>query len=105
MEVKVLGPLEASENGRSVVPTAGKLRQILALLALEAGQVVTVPTLIEGMWRVEPPRCAITTPPNYIFPLRPLIDAPPGGDGAGVGSRAPQGPLGPPGGGPPPGLP
>jgi DNA-binding SARP family transcriptional activator len=75
MEVSVLGPLEAQENGRSVVPTAGKLRQILALLALEAGQVVTVPTLIEELWRMEPPRSALTTLQTYILQLRRMIEA------------------------------
>jgi DNA-binding SARP family transcriptional activator len=74
MEVKVLGPLEAQENGTSVAPTAGKLRQILALLALEGGQVVTVPTLIEELWRMEPPRSALTTLQTYILQLRRLID-------------------------------
>jgi DNA-binding SARP family transcriptional activator len=75
VEVKVLGPLEAHENARSVVPTAGKLRQILALLALESGQVVTVPTLIEELWRMEPPRSALTTLQTYILQLRRMIDA------------------------------
>ncbi len=84
MEVKVLGPLEAEENGVSVVPTAGKLRQILALLALEAGQVVTVPTLIEELWRMEPPRSALTTLQTYILQLRRMIDAALGGNGSGV---------------------
>src|SRR6266511_1974981 len=87
MEVKVLGPLEAEENGVSVVPTAGKLRQILALLALEAGQVVTVPTLIEELWRMEPPRSALTTLQTYILQLRRMIDAALGGNGSGVASR------------------
>ncbi|MGH8572266.1 MAG: AfsR/SARP family transcriptional regulator [Gammaproteobacteria bacterium] len=75
MEVKVLGPLEASSHGRSIVPTAGKPRQILALLALEAGQVVTVPTLIEELWGMQPPRSALTTLQTYILHLRRLIEA------------------------------
>ena len=80
MEVKVLGPLEARQNDTSVVPTAGKPRQILALLALEAGQVVTVPTLIEELWSSRPPRSALTTLQTYILHLRRLIEAalPPG---------------------------
>lgn len=75
MEVKVLGPLEARENGRSIAPTAGKPRQILALLALEAGQVVTVPSLIEELWGMQPPRSALTTLQTYILHLRRMIDA------------------------------
>lgn len=81
-EIKVLGPLEASLNGRSIVPTASKPRQILTLLALEAGQVVPVPTLIEELWRFEPPRSALTTLQTYILHLRRQIDAALGPDGS-----------------------
>jgi DNA-binding SARP family transcriptional activator len=75
MEIKVLGPLEATVDGTSIAPTAGKARQILALLALEAGQVVTVPTLIEELWGMQPPRSALTTLQTYILRLRRLIAA------------------------------
>lgn len=50
MEIKVLGPLEARENGVSIAPSAVKPRQVLSLLGLQAGHVVTVPTLIEELW-------------------------------------------------------
>lgn len=75
MDVKLLGPLEALQNGRTVVPTAGKLRQILALLALEADRVVTVPILIEELWGTRPPRSALTTLQTYIMQLRRLLDS------------------------------
>ena len=75
MEVKVLGPLEARVNGRSVVPTAAKPRRILALLALEAGQMVTVPTLVEELWGNRPPRSALTTLQTYVLQLRRQLDA------------------------------
>jgi DNA-binding SARP family transcriptional activator len=75
MEVKVLGPLEAQVDGRSITPTAGKPRQVLALLALEAGQVVIVPTLIEELWGTRPPRSALTTLQTYVLHLRRMISA------------------------------
>lgn len=75
MDVRVLGPLEARLNGRSIVPTAAKPRQILALLALETGRVVTVPTLIEELWGTRPPRSALTTLQTYVLHLRRLIEA------------------------------
>ncbi len=84
MDVQVLGPLEARENGKSIVPTAGKPRQVLALLALEVGQVVTVPTLIEELWGMQPPRSALTTLQTYILHLRRLIDAALGAAESGV---------------------
>lgn len=73
VEINVLGTLEATVGGASIVPTAGKARQILALLALEAGQVVPVPVLIEELWGTRPPRSAHTTLQTYILRLRRLI--------------------------------
>ena len=75
MDISVLGPLEASVNGRSFTPTAAKPRQILALLALQVGQVVTVPALIDELWATHPPRSALTTLQTYIMQLRRGIDA------------------------------
>ncbi|SDP62839.1 AfsR/SARP family transcriptional regulator [Lentzea jiangxiensis] len=73
MQIKVLGPVEAVLNGRSVTPTAAKPRQILALLALNSRQVVSVPTLVEELWGDRPPRSARTTLQTYILQLRKLI--------------------------------
>jgi SARP family transcriptional regulator, regulator of embCAB operon len=84
MEIKVLGPLEAQVHGRSITPTAGKPRQVLALLALEAGQVVIVPTLIEELWGTRPPRSALTTLQTYILHLRRMIGTALAGAGGGA---------------------
>ncbi|MCX5410049.1 AfsR/SARP family transcriptional regulator (plasmid) [Streptomyces sp. NBC_00335] len=73
MEIKVLGSLTAQERGVSVVPTATKPRQLLALLALHAGRVVTVPTLMEEIWGEHIPRSATTTLQTYILQLRRKI--------------------------------
>ncbi|KAF4407926.1 MULTISPECIES: AfsR/SARP family transcriptional regulator [Streptomyces] len=73
MDIKVLGPLAAKERGVSVVPSAAKPRQILALLALRAGHVVTVPTLMEEVWGENVPRSAATTLQTYILQLRRKI--------------------------------
>ncbi|MCX4970542.1 AfsR/SARP family transcriptional regulator [Streptomyces sp. NBC_00654] len=75
MEIKVLGPLGAEERGISVVPSAAKPRQILALLALQAGRVVTVSTLMEEIWGEAVPRSAATTLQTYILQLRRKITA------------------------------
>jgi DNA-binding SARP family transcriptional activator len=75
MDIKVLGPLEVHEHGTSITPTAAKPRQILALLALQAGQVVPVPTLMEELWGMSPPRSALTTLQTYIMQLRRRIRA------------------------------
>ncbi|MEU6895068.1 AfsR/SARP family transcriptional regulator [Streptomyces sp. NPDC046557] len=70
MKIQVLGPLNAEVNGGSIVPTAGKPRQILALLALHPGKVAPIPTLMEEIWGTEPPRSALTTLQTYILQLR-----------------------------------
>jgi DNA-binding SARP family transcriptional activator len=73
MDIRVLGPLEATEKGGSVMPTADKPRQILALLALNAGEMVTTANLMEELWGDRAPRAAVTTIQTYIMRLRQLI--------------------------------
>ncbi|MFJ9343292.1 BTAD domain-containing putative transcriptional regulator [Streptomyces sp. NPDC101733] len=70
MKIQVLGPLSAEVNGGSIVPTAGKPRQILALLALYPGRVMPVQTLMEEIWGTGLPQSALTTLQTYILQLR-----------------------------------
>jgi DNA-binding SARP family transcriptional activator len=70
MDIKALGPLGVIEQGTSVVPTAGKPRQLLALFALRSDRVVPVPVLIEEVWGVDIPRSAGATLHTYIMKLR-----------------------------------
>ncbi|MFF5019585.1 AfsR/SARP family transcriptional regulator [Streptomyces sp. NPDC001165] len=73
MDINLLGALSVTENGLSVTPTAPKPRQVLALLALHADQMVPVATLIEELWGKNPPRSARTTLQTYVLQLRELI--------------------------------
>ncbi|RPE37391.1 DNA-binding SARP family transcriptional activator [Streptomyces sp. Ag109_O5-1] len=73
MDIGLLGALDVRESGVSIAPTAPKPRQLLALLALRADQVVPVPTLIEELWAGTPPRSARTTLQTYVLQLRELI--------------------------------
>ncbi|MFF2045405.1 BTAD domain-containing putative transcriptional regulator [Kitasatospora sp. NPDC058170] len=70
MELRILGPLGADINGTSIVPTASKQRQILALLALYPGRVIPTTTLMEEIWGDQLPRRAHTTMQTYILHLR-----------------------------------
>ncbi len=70
MEVRLLGQFEATECGVSVLPTASKPRQVLALLALNPGKIVTVGALMEELWGDDIPRSASTTLQTYIMQLR-----------------------------------
>jgi DNA-binding SARP family transcriptional activator len=73
VDIDVLGALSVRENGFSIMPTAPKPRQVLALLALHADQVVPVSALIDELWAGEPPRSARTTLQTYVLQLRALI--------------------------------
>ncbi|MFD8573336.1 BTAD domain-containing putative transcriptional regulator [Streptomyces sp. NPDC059639] len=70
MRIQVLGALRAEVNGESIVPTAGKPRQILSLLSLYPGRAVPVSMLMEELWGAEPPPSALTTLQTYILQLR-----------------------------------
>lgn len=73
MHIEVLGSLKVSECGISIVPTAGKPRQLLALLAIHNGRSVSVATLVEELWGDEIPRSATTTLQTYVLQLRRQI--------------------------------
>jgi DNA-binding SARP family transcriptional activator len=75
LTIGLLGPLSARRNGESVAPSAAKQRQVLALLALNAGRVVTVSTLIEELWGDNRPRSYSTTLQTYILQLRNAVAA------------------------------
>ena len=70
ISVQVLGSFSASLRQQIVTPTAGKQRQVFALLALRSGQVVTTSTLAEELWGSSPPPSFAVTLQTYIFQLR-----------------------------------
>jgi SARP family transcriptional regulator, regulator of embCAB operon len=69
-EIKVLGPLEVLVDGTSVVPSATKPRQLLAMLALNAGHVVTRASMIDELWADNAPRSAPSTLQTYVLDIR-----------------------------------
>ncbi|MFJ9821209.1 BTAD domain-containing putative transcriptional regulator [Streptomyces sp. NPDC101151] len=75
LSIELLGPLSLRLDQTPVRTSAPKQRQVLALLALNAGRVVTVPTLIEELWRNSPPRSYATTLQTYVFQLRNALAA------------------------------
>ena len=84
MRIQVLGPLSAEVNGGSIVPSAGKPRQILSLLALYPGRVMPVPTLMEEIWGTNMPQSAMTTMQTYILQLRRRLGTAMGPDAPGT---------------------
>jgi SARP family transcriptional regulator, regulator of embCAB operon len=75
LSIGLLGPLSLRLNQTRVVASAPKQRQVMALLALNAGRVVTGPTLIEELWGDCPPRSYATTLQTYILQLRNALAA------------------------------
>ncbi|MFE7980530.1 BTAD domain-containing putative transcriptional regulator [Streptomyces shenzhenensis] len=73
MEIGVLGPLVVSIDGTSVVPSAAKPRQLLALLAVNAGWDVNVATLTEELWESSPPSGPAGVVQTYVKQLRRAI--------------------------------
>lgn len=73
MDIQVLGSMSVRVGGHSAAPSAPKPRQVLALLALHADQMVPVSMLAEELWGHKPPRSARTTLQTYVLQLRDLI--------------------------------
>ena len=73
MEFRILGPLEAEQDGR-LVPLGGrKQRALLALLLLHANAVVPRDRLIDEIWGDEPPETARTALQVYVSQLRKAL--------------------------------
>jgi DNA-binding SARP family transcriptional activator len=70
MQIRILGPLEASVDDRPVAVGGAKQRAVLAMLGLEANRTVTADRLIEGLWGEEPPPSAAKMVQNYVWRLR-----------------------------------
>ncbi len=69
MEVRLLGPVELVEGDRVVRITAAKQRALLSLLALQAGRVVPVESIVERLWD-QPPLTAVHAVGVYVSELR-----------------------------------
>ncbi|PXX59762.1 DNA-binding SARP family transcriptional activator [Nocardia tenerifensis] len=70
MEFGVLGPLSVEHQGKSNVPSAPKLRTVLAMLLVHSDQVVPVSSLITDLWDELPPASGLTTLQTYVLNLR-----------------------------------
>ncbi|MFH9067505.1 BTAD domain-containing putative transcriptional regulator [Streptomyces coeruleorubidus] len=75
VQFTVLGTLEISDDGRAVLCTAPKLRQVLSLLLVRANQLVQVESVIRELWGDAPPKSASATVQTYIYQLRKRLRA------------------------------
>ena len=70
MEVLLLGPLEVRSSGERLPLGGPRQRALLADLALHAGSVVSMDTLLDDLWHGEPPATAEAVVQNAVHRLR-----------------------------------
>ena len=75
LEIRVLGPLEVSENGHPLALGGGKPRAVLAMLALRPGKTVSTDRLIDGLWGERPPVTAVKLVQLYVSQVRKALAA------------------------------
>lgn len=73
MEIRLFGRTLVVNSCKTVPLSAPKLRQLLALLALRTGELVSTESIISELWGETPPRSATTTTQTYIYQLRKLL--------------------------------
>nr|CAA12016.1 Snora [Streptomyces nogalater] len=73
LEFRLLGPVEILWQGRNIMPTAPKPRQVISLLMLRHNTVVQAAELIDELWPELPPPSAITTLQTYIYKFRKIL--------------------------------
>src|SRR5829696_3916171 len=70
IEFRILGPLEAEDEGRLVPLGGSKQRAVLAILLLHRGEAVSVNRLVDELWGEQPPDTATKTVQVYVSRLR-----------------------------------
>src|SRR6266536_2527604 len=76
MEIRLLGPLEVRSQGRAVDVAGRRLRSLLAVLALQPGQVVAAERLIDLLWEeASPPADPTNALQALVSRLRRALEA------------------------------
>jgi DNA-binding SARP family transcriptional activator len=74
VEFRILGPLEVRDNGESLVLGGAKQRSLLAILLLNANQVVSTDRLIDELWGAEAPDTAAKALQVHVSQLRKVLE-------------------------------
>ena len=75
MDFRILGPLEVSHDGRAVPVTGARQRELLALLLLDAGHVVSSDRLMEELRGDNQPAAGATALRVRVSQLRKALRA------------------------------
>jgi DNA-binding SARP family transcriptional activator len=78
LDFRILGPLEVRDRDTPLPLGGVKQRAVLAVLLLDAGQVVSRDRLIDALWGEAPPPTAGHTLDAYVSRLRKLLGDSPG---------------------------
>lgn len=76
LRVDLLGPVELRREGAVLLVPGRQERQVLALLALHAGERVSCDTLVEQLWGERPPRTAGKSLQAVVSRLRSCLGTP-----------------------------
>jgi DNA-binding SARP family transcriptional activator len=74
MEFWILGATEVLDGGRRIQLPSGRGRALIALLALHAGEPVSVDRLIDELWGEDPPPTARTVVHGLVSRLRRVLE-------------------------------
>jgi DNA-binding SARP family transcriptional activator len=80
MEFRILGPLEALDEGQAVRLGGAKQRALLAVFLLHRGEALSTERLIDELWGERPPATAAKSVQVYVSRLRKALA---GGEGDG----------------------
>jgi DNA-binding SARP family transcriptional activator len=75
MEFEILGPVTVRRDGEPVALGGPRQRALLALLLVQANEVVPTDRLIDELWQVEPPQSGPTAVQNQVWRLRKVLGA------------------------------
>src|SRR5688500_2772929 len=75
MDFRILGPLEALDEGRAIALGGSRQRALLALLLLHANETLTTDRLIDELWGERPPANAAKTVQMQVSRLRKALAA------------------------------
>jgi DNA-binding SARP family transcriptional activator len=75
MEFRILGPLEAVDDGRTLALGGERQRALLALLLTRPNEVVSTDHLVDELWGAQPPKAALNTIQYYVSQLRKTLGA------------------------------
>jgi DNA-binding SARP family transcriptional activator len=83
-QVRLLGPVDVLVGGTACPVRGSRRKAVLAVLALQAGEIVSTDRLVEMVWVENPPPTAAATLQNHVSYLRGLL-----GDRASIVARSP----------------